>query len=258
MLSTVHRGNDKVTITRRGKDAEGHYVNAEISQPVCVVDYKSNGGVDTFNQLVETFMSLRRGRKSWKAMFFDMIDGAAINAYRYYQVHCKQKGVALTRQRNPHNTFRTGLSWFDSFQELPLISHHRNEFTIVCQHNHSHNMQLRCIWSSTALLSAIACCAMSRRKSSKLLLSARSAKSICMLVKVTVLPATMSWNLCRKFQLFPHFCTFLGNRVVSSQNYWLVIGLPLPTCHFFLRNTRLLQVINPTIALFFSNYRFAW
>ena len=110
MLLTIHRGNQQVMVTRRGKDAAGHFANLDIHQPACVSDYnRSMGGVDTFDQLVETYRSLRRTRKSWKSIFVDMIDVAAVNSFRYFQLYNEQHGVHMSRQRNPHNSFRTEL-----------------------------------------------------------------------------------------------------------------------------------------------------
>ena len=91
---------------------------------------------------------------------------------------------------------------------------------------------------------------MSRRRNiSTFLLSARSAKSICMVVKLTVLAATMSSNLRRQLPLYPHF----SSRMLSTFLHYLLHQTTLPVApnfHSFLWHTSLLQVINPTIAHF--------
>ena len=70
-------------VTRHSKNEAGHFVNLEVCQPTSVSDYdNSMGGVDTFDQLVETYQSQRRTCTSWKSIFVDKVDVAAVNAFR--------------------------------------------------------------------------------------------------------------------------------------------------------------------------------
>ena len=43
------------------------------------------GGVDAFGQLASTCRLLRRSKKSWKCMFYDLVEVAAINSYLLMQ-----------------------------------------------------------------------------------------------------------------------------------------------------------------------------
>ena len=109
-LSTAHRGNAHVMVNRKGRNAAGQYTNIENQQPQTVADYNaSTGGVDTFDQLVETYRRLRRTRKSWKSMVFDMIDVAAVNSYRMFLAFTAGTDDPTSRHRNPHNIFQCNL-----------------------------------------------------------------------------------------------------------------------------------------------------
>ena len=48
------------------------------------------GGVDAFGQLASTCRLLRRSKKSWKCMFYDLVEVAAINSYLLMQ-ECRQE-----------------------------------------------------------------------------------------------------------------------------------------------------------------------
>ena len=121
MLSTAHRGDHHVTVSRHGKDAAGHHVQLELNQPKVVSDYnRAMGGVDTFDQMAETYRTLRRTRKTWKSMLYDMVDIAAVISYRMFGIWLTAHQGNTTRLAcNPHNSFQEYL-----IRQLPGIAVH--------------------------------------------------------------------------------------------------------------------------------------
>ena len=53
------------------------------------------GGVDAFDQLASTYHLLRHSKKSWKCMFYDLIEVAKINSYLLMQEYRKEYPDAM-------------------------------------------------------------------------------------------------------------------------------------------------------------------
>ena len=86
MLSSVHRGNAHVAVTRNTK-VDRQHVQLELRQPKCIHDYnKKMGGVDSFDQQAAAYRALRRTRKYWKSIFLDIIDVAAVNSFIMFEI----------------------------------------------------------------------------------------------------------------------------------------------------------------------------
>ena len=111
VLSSIHRGNSTVMVARETKDAQGHFLQIDITQPRCITDYnRSMGGVDTFDQLIETYRTLRRTRTSWKSIFYDLIDVAAVNSFRYFEIwRANHPGQLPPTAYSRHSDFQSGL-----------------------------------------------------------------------------------------------------------------------------------------------------
>eukprot|EP00117_Sycon_ciliatum_P029985 scpid59228/ scgid1104/ PiggyBac transposable element-derived protein 4 len=66
MYSNIHQGHEHDTVTRNVK-IDGAHQQMEVQRPMCIRDYNSSmGGVDTFDQLIETHRVLRKTKKYWK------------------------------------------------------------------------------------------------------------------------------------------------------------------------------------------------
>ena len=99
MLSTVHRGDSHVMVTRHTK-VNGQHVELNIRQPTCVRDYNKNmGGVDTFDQRAAAYRTLRRTNKYWKSIFLDIIDIVAVNSFLLFQLFRQQNPGVIERPR---------------------------------------------------------------------------------------------------------------------------------------------------------------
>ena len=99
MLSTVHRGNSHIMVTRHTK-VNGQHTALNIRQPTCVRDYnKKMGGVDSFDQRAAAYRTLRRTRKYWKSIFLDIIDIVAVNSFLLFQLYRQQNPGAIGRPR---------------------------------------------------------------------------------------------------------------------------------------------------------------
>eukprot|EP00117_Sycon_ciliatum_P027160 scpid62041/ scgid22125/ PiggyBac transposable element-derived protein 4 len=120
VLSSIHRGNSTVMVARKTKDAQGHFLQIDITQPRCIADYnRSMGGVDTFDQLIETYRTLRRTRKSWKSIFYDLIDVAAVNSFRYFEIwRANHPGQLPRTAHSRHSDFQS--SRVRQLAEIPV------------------------------------------------------------------------------------------------------------------------------------------
>ena len=99
MLSTMHRGDSHVMVTRHTK-VNGQHVELNIRQPTCVRDYNKNmGGVDTFDQRAAAYRTLRRTNKYWKSNFLDIIDIVAVNSFLLFQQFRQQNPGVIERPR---------------------------------------------------------------------------------------------------------------------------------------------------------------
>ena len=97
MLSTIHKGNSHVYVTRHSK-VMGHHVEQNIRQPESIRDYNAHmGGVDRFDQRAAAYRVLRRTRKYWKSIFLDMLDVAAVNSFLLFQLYRSQNPGAIPR-----------------------------------------------------------------------------------------------------------------------------------------------------------------
>ncbi|XP_065195736.1 piggyBac transposable element-derived protein 4-like [Sycon ciliatum] len=110
VLSTAHKGHDQVQVTRNRK-VNGVYAQVNIPQPLSIADYnKSMGGVDLFDQHIAAYRTLRRCKKYWKSLFLDMLDIAATNSYRIFELYRADHPGAIERRRHHrHTSFRANL-----------------------------------------------------------------------------------------------------------------------------------------------------
>ena len=109
-ISTVHAGHDHVQVQRKTKQ-NGQFQMVQVDQPQAIADYnRSMGGVDLFDQHIATYRILRRARKFWKSLFFDLVDLSTVNAYLMFELWMKANPGAIKRPRHHrHNDFRTRL-----------------------------------------------------------------------------------------------------------------------------------------------------
>ena len=110
MLSSVHRGNAHVAVTRNTK-VDGQHVQLELRQPKCIHDYnKKMRGVDSFDQQAAAYRALHRTRKYWKSIFLDIIDVAAVNSFIMFEMwRLQHLGVTEQRKHLRHSDFQANL-----------------------------------------------------------------------------------------------------------------------------------------------------
>lgn len=120
MYSNIHQGHEHDTVTRNVK-IDGAHQQMEVQRPMCIRDYNSSmGGVDTFDQLIETHRVLRKTKKYWKSLFLDMVDVCAVNAYRLFHLWQSQHPGVISRRCNlQHSDFRCNL-----IRQLSSIDEH--------------------------------------------------------------------------------------------------------------------------------------
>ena len=76
----------------------GAWVEEPIRRPKTIGDYnRFMGGVDAFDQLASTYRLLRCSKKSWKCMFYDLVEVATINSYILMQEYRKEFPDAMPR-----------------------------------------------------------------------------------------------------------------------------------------------------------------
>ena len=60
----------------------GAWTQQSVRRPAAVAMYNEYmGGVDSFDQLASSYRLLRRSKKSWKCIFYDLIEVATINSF---------------------------------------------------------------------------------------------------------------------------------------------------------------------------------
>ena len=97
VLSTQHQATTRDDTSWRVKK-DGIWIEEPIRRPKAIADYnKFMGGVDAFDQLASTYRLLRRSKKSWKCMFYDLIEVATINSYLLMQEYKKEYPDAMLR-----------------------------------------------------------------------------------------------------------------------------------------------------------------
>ena len=98
LLSTKHRATDRHDAERMVKE-NGAWVAQPVRRPIAVAHYNEfMGGVDTFDQLATSYHLLRRSKKSWKPLFYDLIECAIVNSFILMEQFKKENPGAL-----PHN-----------------------------------------------------------------------------------------------------------------------------------------------------------
>eukprot|EP00117_Sycon_ciliatum_P048743 scpid49279/ scgid34660/ len=88
------------------------------------------GGVDAFDQLASSYRLLRRSKKSWKCMYYDLVEIATINAYILMQEYRKENPDELPRPASySQSNFRASLvrqlAGLTLDQPSPLPAHGR-------------------------------------------------------------------------------------------------------------------------------------
>ena len=88
-----------------------HGIYMCIPQPLSIADdNKSMGGVDLFDQHIAAYRTLRRCKKYWKSLFLDMLDIAATNSYRIFELYrADHPGAIERRLHHRHTCFRANL-----------------------------------------------------------------------------------------------------------------------------------------------------
>ena len=90
ILSTQHKATDHSDTTRRIR-VDDAWVDEPIPRPKAVADYNEQmGGVDSFDQLASSYRLLRRSKKSWRCIFYDLIEVATINSFILFQEFRKE------------------------------------------------------------------------------------------------------------------------------------------------------------------------
>ena len=127
ILSTLHKGNDRVMTQCRTKQ-NGQYVVVQVPKPLAVEDYNHHmGGVEVFDQLVATYRILRKTRKWWKTLFFDLVDVAVVNSFLLYRSWGAQYAEFLQIPSNlSHLEFREclirDLVGIDEQEDVPVAA----------------------------------------------------------------------------------------------------------------------------------------
>ena len=89
VVSSRHRATDHLQVQRRKKE-NNVLVEFQVSKPTAVEEYnKYMGAVDVFDQHLAAFRVLRKVKKYWKSIFFDLIDVAVVNSYLLCIIWCK-------------------------------------------------------------------------------------------------------------------------------------------------------------------------
>ena len=89
-ISTRHCATDFIMVRRSVK--EGNVIREiNTKKPRLVEDYnKYMGGVDVFDQYAASYRLLRKTKKFWKTLFYDLIEIAVINSFIAFQFFRKQ------------------------------------------------------------------------------------------------------------------------------------------------------------------------
>ena len=78
--------------------------------PSMVDDYNNfMGGVDIADQLRASFSTQLRGVKTWRPLFYWLLDTTIINAYLLFEHHRKARLVGKDKVRSAHRAFREAL-----------------------------------------------------------------------------------------------------------------------------------------------------
>ena len=111
LLSSMHRATEWDDATRTAR-IDGHWVQQQIRRPAAVASYNEYmGGVDQFDQLASTYRLLRRAKKSWKCLFYDLIECAVINSFILMTEYCSvHPGVFNLPSGYAQDDFRVNLA----------------------------------------------------------------------------------------------------------------------------------------------------
>ena len=122
LLSSLHDANDSVVVQRHTKQ-NGQHVMLNVQQPIAVCEYNEfMGGVDVFDQMIAAYRILRKTKKWWKTLFFDLLDVAVVNAYLLYREHALAAGTArkdLLTQLEFRETLVRDLAGIGDNEEIP-------------------------------------------------------------------------------------------------------------------------------------------
>lgn len=81
LLSTLHHLADSFDVERKAK-IDGKWQVQVIQTLAALNDYnKKMSGVDNFDHLVSSYKILRRSKKSWRVLFYDLLEVALVNAF---------------------------------------------------------------------------------------------------------------------------------------------------------------------------------
>eukprot|EP00117_Sycon_ciliatum_P006441 scpid112754/ scgid9979/ len=76
----------------------GEWVAEPVRRPVAVAHYNDfMGGVDSFDQLATSYHLLRRSKKSWKPLFYDLMECAIVSSFILMQEYREEHPDALPR-----------------------------------------------------------------------------------------------------------------------------------------------------------------
>lgn len=85
-VSTMHNPCETATVKRRNKEG----IREDINCPKSIYDYnKYMGGVDHFDQLLETYNISWKSRRWWIKLFYHFCDSAIVNSYILYTTKLK-------------------------------------------------------------------------------------------------------------------------------------------------------------------------
>ena len=97
VLSTKHRATDQNDAQRTVR-VNNQWVQQSIKRPAAIADYNTNmGGVDAFDQLASSYRLLRRSKKSWRCIFYDLVECIVINSYLLFVEYKSLHPDALPR-----------------------------------------------------------------------------------------------------------------------------------------------------------------
>ncbi|KAI4876900.1 hypothetical protein NFI96_008611 [Prochilodus magdalenae] len=106
MCSTIHKASSADMVKRNVTEKDGSWVAKPVPIPTLISDYnKHMGGVGCSDALINTYSSLHKTMKWYKAFFYHFVDIACVNSYLLYQE------IAKSKKQKPmtHKNFREEL-----------------------------------------------------------------------------------------------------------------------------------------------------
>ncbi|XP_017572500.1 piggyBac transposable element-derived protein 4-like [Pygocentrus nattereri] len=106
MCSTIHKASSADIVKRNVKEKDGSWVAKHMPVPTLIKDYnKHMGGVGYSDALINTYNSLHKTMKWYKAFFYHFVDIACVNSFLLHQEIAKSKG----QKPMTHKSFREEL-----------------------------------------------------------------------------------------------------------------------------------------------------